>query len=240
MISLFYLILTLMNITDIFFDLDRTLWDFDQNAENTLIELCQINDLKNLGIDTKDFIYSYTNHNEKLWSKYRKNLITKEMLRSERFKLTLAEFNVDDSNLAVKLGNEYVQKCPLQTKLFPHAIEILNYLKNKYNLHIITNGFEEVQNIKLKASNLAPFFKKIITSEKVNVKKPDPKIFEYALNLIAAKAENTIMIGDDLPVDIVGAKKCGIHQIYFNPKKKKHNQVIDHEISSLIQIKKIL
>ena len=83
MISLFYLILTLMKITDIFFDLDRTLWDFDLNAENTLIELCQINDLKNLGIDTKDFIYSYTNHNEKLWSKYRKNLITKEMLRSE-------------------------------------------------------------------------------------------------------------------------------------------------------------
>ena len=229
-----------MNITDIFFDLDRTLWDFDVNAETTLIELCQINNLQRFGIETQKFIDSYTDHNERLWSLYRENEITKEKLRSERFNLTLADFAVEDNDLAVKLGYEYVQKSPLQTKLFPHTFEVLNYLKNKYDLHIITNGFEEVQNIKLKTSKLTPFFQKIITSEKVNVKKPDPEIFEYALSLIGAKSENTIMIGDDLPVDIIGAKNSGIHQIYFNPSMKKHNQIIDYEISSLIEIKEIL
>ena len=229
-----------MNITDIFFDLDRTLWDFDLNAETTLIELCQINNLQRFGIETQKFIDSYTNHNERLWSLYRKNEITKEKLRSERFNLTLADFAVEDDDLAVKLGDEYVQKSPLQTQLFPHTFEVLNYLKNKYDLHIITNGFEEVQNIKLKTSKLTPFFQNIVTSEKVNVKKPDPEIFEYALGLIGAKPENTIMIGDDLPVDIIGAKKSGIHQIYFNPSMKKHNQIIDYEISSLIEIKEIL
>ena len=229
-----------MKITDVFFDLDRTLWDFDLNAEITLKELCKKNDLISLGINTKQFIDAYTIHNERLWSLYRQNKITKEKLRSERFNLTLAEFAVANEKLAIKLGNEYVQKCPLQTQLFPHAFEVLNYLKNSYNLHIITNGFEEVQNIKLETSNLLPFFQNIITSEAVNVKKPDPKIFYYALDLLAVKAENTIMIGDDLPVDILGAKNIGIHQIYFNPKKIVHKHKIDFEVSSLIQIKGIL
>ena len=142
--------------------------------------------------------------------------------------------------MASKLGDEYVAKCPLQTALFPYTFEILKYLQKKYKLHIITNGFEEVQHIKLNASGLTPFFQKIITSEKVSVKKPDPKIFDYALNLVGAKPKNTIMIGDDLPVDIIGAKKIGIHQIYFNPNKKEHTEKIDFEISSLLEIKEIL
>jgi len=229
-----------MKITDIFFDLDRTLWDFDLNAHTTLVELCEINNLKSFGIGTEEFIGSYTFHNEKLWTLYRENKISKDLLRSERFKLTLSDFSIDDKNLAVKLGNEYVSKCPLQTALFPNTVELLDYLKTRYKLHIITNGFEEVQHIKLEASGLSPFFLKIITSEKVNVKKPDPIIFEYALNLAKVKAENSVMIGDDLPVDIIGAKSVGIHQIYFNPNKKDHNEIIDYEVSSLIEIKEIL
>ena len=98
----------------------------------------------------------------------------------------------------------------------------------------------ENTHIKLNASGLTPFFQKIITSEKVSVKKPDPKIFDYALNLVGAKPKNTIMIGDDLPVDIIGAKKIGIRQIYFNPNKKEHTEKIDFEISSLLEIKGIL
>ena len=116
----------------------------------------------------------------------------------------------------------------------------LDYLKNKYNLHIITNGFEEVQNIKLKTSKLISFFDKIITSEKVNAKKPDPKIFKYALEQVNVKAENTIMIGDDLPVDIIGAKNVGMYQIYFNPNNKQYSQEVDYEIKNLIEIKEIL
>jgi putative hydrolase of the HAD superfamily len=171
---------------------------------------------------------------------YRDNKISKSLLRSERFGLTLNEFSVDDNDLAVKIGDEYIKKCPLQTTLFPYAVEILNYLKTKYKLHIITNGFDEVQHIKLKASGLTHFFSEIVTSEKVDVKKPDPKIFNYALTKAKTTSVKSIMIGDDLPVDILGAKQVGMSQIYFNPDKKNHNEKIDYEISSLDQIKEIL
>ena len=230
-----------MKITDIFFDLDRTLWDFDRNSHKTLMYIYQEFNLNIKGvIDIDAFIASYTVHNEKLWALYRENRISKELLRSERFHLTLSDFGIDDNNLSVQLGDAYVSRCPLQTLLCSYSIEILEYLNKRYNLHIITNGFEEVQHIKLEASGLSSFFLNIITSEKVDAKKPDPMIFEYALKLAKVKAENSIMIGDDLPVDIIGAKSVGIHQIYFNPNKKDHNEIIDYEVSSLIEIKEIL
>ena len=228
------------NISDVFFDLDRTLWDFDYNAHKTLIDIYKNFNLKKFNIDLKQFIDRYTFHNEYLWSLYRNNKISKSLLRSERFGLTLNEFSVYNNDLAVKIGNEYIKKCPLQTTLFPYAIEILNYLKTKYKLHIITNGFDEVQHIKLKASGLTHFFNEIVTSEKVDVKKPDPKIFNYALTKAKTTSMKSIMIGDDLPVDILGAKQVGMSQIYFNPDKKNHNEEIDYEISSLDQIKDIL
>tara|TARA_B110000196_G_C20862487_1_gene528029 strand:- start:28 stop:720 length:693 start_codon:yes stop_codon:yes gene_type:complete len=230
-----------MNISDIFLDLDRTLWDFDLNARKTLIDIFKKYSLYVRGISSvDDFIESYTIHNERLWLLYREDKISKELLRSERFNLTFLDFKIIDNELAVEVGEEYINKCPLQTSLFPHTIEILNYLNNKYNLHIITNGFEEVQHIKLRASNLTSFFNNVITSEMVGVKKPNPIIFQYALDQANVIASNSIMIGDDLPVDILGAKAIGISQIYFNPKKEPHNEEIDYEIACLSEIKNIL
>lgn len=230
-----------MNISDVFLDLDRTLWDFDLNARKTLIDIFKKYSLYSRGISSvDDFIKSYTAHNEKLWSSYRKDNISKESLRSERFNLTFLDFKIINTELAVEVGEEYINKCPLQTSLFPHTVELLHYLNNKYNLHIITNGFEEVQHIKLKASKLTSFFNNIITSEMVKVKKPNPIIFQYALEKANVNASNSIMIGDDLPVDILGAKAIGISQIYFNPKKETHNEEIDYEVSCLSEIKNIL
>jgi putative hydrolase of the HAD superfamily len=230
-----------MNISDVFLDLDRTLWDFDLNARKTLIDIFKKYSLYSRGISSvDDFIKSYTSHNEKLWSLYREDKISKELLRSERFNLTFLDFNIINNKLAVEVGEEYIDKCPLQTSLFPYTVEVLNYLNNKYNLHIITNGFEEVQHIKLKASKLTAFFNNIITSEMVKVKKPNPIIFQYALDQANVIASKSIMIGDDLPVDILGAKAIGISQIYFNPKKETHNEEIDYEVSCLSEIKNIL
>ena len=230
-----------MNISDIFLDLDRTLWDFDLNARKTLIDIFEKYSLYARGISSVDnFIEAYTIHNERLWLLYRENKISKELLRSERFNLTFLDFKIIDNELALEVGEEYINKCPLQTSLFPHTMEILNYLNNKYNLHIITNGFEEVQHIKLRASNLTSFFNNVITSEMVKVKKPNPIIFQYALDQANVIASNSIMIGDDLPVDILGAKAIGISQIYFNPKKEPHNEEIDYEIACLSEIKNIL
>ena len=230
-----------MNINHIFFDLDCTLWDFDKNSQNTLMQLIEYFELDSKGIDNPEsFINNYRIHNEKLWSLYRVDKITKEELRTKRFRLVLEEYGILDNQLAEDFGMAYVKESPLKTRLFPFAIEVLSYLHKKYKLHIITNGFQEVQHIKLEKSNLLPYFKTITTSEQVGVKKPNPFIFEYALNNAGAKVEESIMIGDDLEVDIIAAKIFGIEQVYFNPKKEKHQEQLTFEIDCLSQLMEIL
>ena len=140
-------------IKHIFFDLDRTLWDFEKNSHTTLLQLIKDFKLIEKGIDNPDnFIKKYKLHNEKLWELYREDKIKKEELRGKRFQLALAEYDIDDSELAEQFGLAYVQQSPLKTTLFPYTHEVLLYLKKKYSLHIITNGFEEVQHIKLASS----------------------------------------------------------------------------------------
>ena len=230
-----------MKIKHIFFDLDRTLWDFETNAYKTLSELYCDHALNKKGIsDVNDFINNYKTHNERLWELYRDGKVEKDVLRSSRFKLTLQDFGIDDDLLANELGDQYIQRCPLKTHVFPFTYKVLDYLKEKYHLHIITNGFEEVQYIKLEQSKLLHYFDQIITSEQVGVKKPNPEIFRHALVKTFCKPDESIMIGDDLPVDILGAKAMGMHQIYFNPQKKNHQESIDFEISCLSQLQTLL
>ena len=230
-----------MQIKHVFFDLDRTIWDFETNAYKTLLELYEEHALKEKGISDVDlFINNYKTHNERLWELYRDGKIEKDVLRSRRFKLTLQDFGNNDDRLAIDLGNQYVQKCPLKTHVFPFTYEVLDYLKDKYHLHIITNGFEEVQYVKLEQSKLLHYFEQVVTSEQVGVKKPNPEIFRYALVKAFCKPNESIMIGDDLPVDILGAKAMGMHQVYFNPEKIAHQESIDFEISCLSQLQELL
>ncbi len=231
-----------MKFQHIFFDLDRTLWDFESNSFNTLVELFQQFDLEKRGIPlAQDFIKKYQINNEALWDKYREGSVTKDILRDLRFSITLEEFGIIDKDLSSKLGDFYVTNSPKKTKLFPYSIPILKYLiKKGYHLHIITNGFQEVQIIKLEYSSLISFFKEIITSEAAGVKKPNSKIFQYALDKANAQIEGSIMIGDDLAVDIIGAKDFGMSQIYFNPNELIHHEDIDYEINCLSQLREIL
>ena len=224
----------------IFFDLDRTLWDFESNAKETLEEIFQFFSLRNLGVSSLDrFITTYRFQNEKLWSLYRDGDIEKEFLRDMRFKFTLEKFGVNNNSLSKEIGLYYINNCPLKTRLFSNCLETLEYLHSKYELNIITNGFEEVQHVKLKESKLDTFFKNVITSEKAGVKKPDQRIFQFALDKSHALKEESIMIGDDLFADILGAKNFGIQQVYFNPEKNGHDEIITYEITSLNQLVKI-
>ena len=230
-----------MQIKHIFFDLDRTLWDFEANAYKTLLELYEDYALRKKGISDVDvFIDNYKMHNERLWELYRDDKVEKDVLRSSRFKLTLQDFGIYDDPLASELGDQYIQKCPLKTHVFPFTYQVLDYLKEKYHLHIITNGFEEVQHVKLEQSKLLHYFEQIVTSEQVGVKKPNPEIFRYALVKAFCKPDESIMIGDDLPVDILGAKAMGMHQVYFNPEKTAHQESINYEISCLSQLQALL
>ncbi len=225
----------------IFFDLDRTLWDFEQNATDALIEMYVEEKLKSAGIPDQDkFIRIYRLFNRELWQQFKENEITKDYLKTERFYRTLKHFGVEDYELAGRLGRQYLTISPTKKKLFPYSIEILEYLRKKYQLHIITNGFKEVQFVKLEHSGLSPFFNEVITSEAVGYKKPDSRIFDFALEKANASKNESIMIGDDAEADIKGAQNAGIDQVYVNFHHSVNGVKPTFEVNSLEEIEKIL
>ena len=226
----------------LFFDLDRTLWDFEKNSHEVLCDLFVDFELQSKGIANNQlFIDTYKRINEQLWGLYRQNKITKERLRDERFLLTLEQFSVSDLVLASQMGRKYVELCPQKTHLFPFVHSVLASLKNNYQLHIITNGFEEVQYQKLKSNNLLDYFNVIITSEQAGYKKPNPDIFNYAFTKCRAHPKDSLMIGDDLVADIAGARQVGMNQVFFNPLSISHSDTaITHEISCLSQLSDLL
>ena len=230
-----------MKYQHIFFDLDRTLWDFDKNSIKTLEQLFRDFGLKDHFGTFLFFKNRYEHHNKKLWIAYYQNRIEKEVLVYRRFHLTLKEAGLDDIELAKEIAADFIELSPLQTETFPHTHDCLEYLKSKnYQLHIITNGFNEVQGRKLQNSKLEHFFSHVITSENAGANKPHPQIFEFALNLTGAQLEKSVMIGDDLTTDIKGAREIGMDHIYFNPKKKSHQENTNHEIQSLKELIGIL
>lgn len=226
-----------MQYEHIFFDLDRTLWDFETNSYQTLIELSEKYKLKEKGIsDLEKFISDYYKINDLLWEEYRNGTVDKTTLRYQRFHRAFVQYEIDDVNLTTQFGDDYVYLSPLKTNLFPDTVEVLDYLSSKYKLHIITNGFEEVQHVKLKNSKIKHFFSEIITSERAGYKKPDARIFDYSFSLTNSNATNSIMIGDSIEADIIGARNCGMHQVFFNNHNYEHQEDITFEIKNLKEL----
>lgn len=207
-----------MRYKHLFFDLDHTLWDFDTNAKLTLLELYDTLDLKKKGVYDFDLFYNnYLDHNMKLWVRYRKGYIKQSELRLKRMRLALLDFKIGDEVLAETMSKRFLELLPTRNTLFPYAVEILEYLNNKnYQLHLITNGFEEVQHHKITNSKINHYFEKVITSEGSNSLKPNKEIFEYALAAAKANLKESIMLGDDLEADIIGASKVGMDQVFIN------------------------
>lgn len=205
-------------IKHIFFDLDHTIWDFDRNAQETLLELYEAYQLKALGLHSaQDFIDRYTENNHRLWAKYHLGEITKETLRTERFRNTFLELGVSPEQVPQQFEDDYVRISPTKTNLFAGAEKVLTYLQKKYQLHIISNGFKETTLTKMEVSGLNPYFTQVIISEDVGVNKPNKAIFEHALAKAAAEKQESIMIGDSLEADIRGAQDFGLQAIFFNP-----------------------
>jgi putative hydrolase of the HAD superfamily len=225
----------------IFFDLDHTIWDFDKNAEETLHELYGTYKLIDIGLHSADmFIETYTRHNHRLWAEYHLGKITKDELREERFKSTFIELGVHPDLMPADFEDAYVRLGPHKTNLFEYAHETLAYLQSKYTLHLISNGFKESTEIKVAGSNLAPYFKNVIISELVGVNKPDPAIFQHAIELAGATINESVMIGDSIEADIRGAMGVGMDAIYFNPLKLKKPDDVPVEISSLKELTLLL
>ncbi len=227
-----------MKIKHVFFDLDHTLWDFDRNS---VLAFDKILKQANVRVDFDDFIREYKPINAKYWKKYREEKVTKEDLRYYRLKDTFDQLNYEIKDQLIDfLSVEYIRQLPNFNYLFEGTIELLDYLKEKYYLHIITNGFEEIQSLKMKKSGIYDYFNEIITSESVGVKKPNPKVFEFALSRAEAEPSSSVMIGDNLEADIEGALNCKMEAIHFNPDNNLHIPKNIPSVNHLLEIKRYI
>lgn len=231
-----------MRYQHLFFDLDHTLWDFETNAKLALNDLYIKHQLTTIGITNFDlFFEKYSRHNQKLWDRYTKGFIKQDELRWKRIWLTLLDYKIANEPLAKQLSVEFLEILPTKTALFLHTIELLDYLQNKgYTMHLITNGFENVQHAKLNHSKLSHYFKHVITSEGSNAIKPQKEIFEYALAKAKTSTKESIMIGDNIEADILGAANVGLPTIYVNHINKNVLPQATHTVFSLQQIMQIL
>ena len=225
----------------ILFDLDHTLWDYDTNSSETLQELYQDYQLQQKGISSFSVFHeTFIEVNTKLWEQYDLGIIDRDAIRFERFHSILSKLGIDNVDLSLTLSDEYVVHSPKKSRLMPNAIEVLDYLKDRYPMTIVTNGFEEIQYTKLNASGLTPYFKNVVTSARAGHKKPAKEIFEFALKESGFQSHETVMIGDNLLTDIGGAHNASVDTVFFNPNKISHEGKPQYEIHDLKQLLDIL
>ena len=226
--------------THLFFDLDRTLWDFETNAAEVLLEIYIEFGLQMYFKSIFGFSRAYHQVNSVLWEKYRLGEISKDILRWKRFYDTLSQFNCDDVELAKKIGEIYVVLSSKSTNLFSGTIETLSVLSKNYKQFILTNGFKEIQHIKVVNCKLDKYVERVFTSEEAGQMKPSEVFYNYVLEQLNVNPENCLMIGDDELADVEGAKNCNIAQVFFNPNNKKTNCTPTYEINKLSELLEIL
>ena len=224
----------------IFFDLDRTLWDFDANSREALTDIFEKHGLNRYFESPEPFVQAYHKHNELLWNRYREGHIKKETLRSQRFESALGEVKIENPSLAKALNEDYLKISTGKTILISGTHEVLAYLSKKYSLYILTNGFRETQLSKIKNCDLTKYFQYVFTSETIGYNKPNPKTFHWAMSSVNGRKGECLMIGDDNEIDIMGAKAAGMDQVFYNPEKLNTKLKPTFEIASLIELKEIL
>lgn len=224
----------------IFFDLDHTLWDFEQNSARTLEILHTKYALSAEGIAVQDFLATFHRVNHELWRQLNVGLIDKKELRISRFRKVFEALGKEEREAWQGINEEYIQTCPYGSAVMDGALDVLQYLASKYHLHIITNGFHEIQHIKLKSGRMDHFFKAVITSNESGHSKPHEAMFQYALEKAKAKPNESIMVGDDLIADVKGATDVGMSAIWYNPKKNHLPDFPVHVIHHLAELQDLL
>lgn len=227
-----------MQKTQLFFDLDHTLWDFETNAKECLAHIFDDLLRDKAHFNESLFISTFSKINKEMWTLLERKEITHDFLRANRIKQTLRQLNFSVSeSVAEKLNDTFLELLPNKTTLIENAIEVLDHCKSKYPLHIVSNGFYEIQLKKMKASGILVYFDHIVTTEKAGARKPSKQIFDFALNAAKCDPSNAVMIGDSYEADVLGAQQCGIKAIYFAEENKQNHT---HHITNLLQLKAIL
>lgn len=225
----------------LFIDLDDTLWDIHRNSKECLEEIYHDYGYSQYFKTFNDYYNVYMPSNHHLWGLYRDGKIDKDKLIVERFLVPVRRFGIDDVEYARNLSDDFLERTTLKTKLIDGTIELLNYLKPNYQMHILSNGFKEVQYKKIENSGLKPFFDKIILSDEVGINKPHAGFFNHALQQTNASHHEAIMIGDSWDADIVGAYNSNIDQLWLNPKESQPNVFTPtYSVKTLDEIKDIL
>ncbi|MCU0420807.1 MAG: YjjG family noncanonical pyrimidine nucleotidase [Cyclobacteriaceae bacterium] len=225
----------------VLFDLDHTLWDYETNSREALHDLFHRYHLPGkTRAGFQAFYDSFVDVNTRIWHRYDRGEISRDVIRYERFHQVFKRVGIDHYELSLKFSHDYVSESPSRSHLMPHAKDVLAYLQGRYKLYIITNGFDEIQATKLHASGIASFFSRVVTSETAGCKKPSPEIFQLALDHAGIDSAKAIMIGDNLLTDMAGARNARIDTVFFNPHQTEHREPVTHEIQSLHELMHIL
>lgn len=217
----------------LFFDWDHTLWDHDLNAKEVLLDLA---DEYSLAIEPLSYWATFEKINNALWDQYAAGEISQAELRETRFVRFFQELSIEGP--AVEFGDKYLSRAPRKTNLMPGAFEVIQDLAAHFPLYILTNGFDDIQYVKIEGAGMRPFFKEIITSQQVGTKKPSPLFYEYALSRAGIQAEDALMIGDHVEADVRGALNVGIPAIHYNPFSIETD--LPHEIQHLDELRGLL
>ena len=217
------------NFDHIFFDLDHTLWDFETNSERCLQQLMidfQLAEKYNL--THEKFYKKYVKLNHFYWELYSQNKIDKEELRYIRFYKALIQFGIDDMSLSKEIAVAYTRECPKLGALINGAKEVVELLvANGKEINLITNGFKEIQHIKLASCGLDKYVTRMITSEQVGHQKPHKKTFQYAMDQVGCnEATSCLMIGDNWRADVQGARDFGMSAIWISKEDMKDSTVM--------------
>ncbi|WP_247236020.1 YjjG family noncanonical pyrimidine nucleotidase [Telluribacter sp. SYSU D00476] len=231
-----------MKYKHLFFDLDHTLWDFERNSSESLLEIFERFELAGHGVTSCDeFIGTFSRINLALWKAFDQGTYTHTYIRENRFRMVFEEMGLVAPTCCSELGECYLELLPQKKYLLEGALDVLDHAAGQgYVLHIVTNGFDHVQAKKMQNSGIFHYFTHIITNEKAQAKKPDPRIFAYALELARARHEECIMIGDNWEADILGAKRFGLDTVYYNPLGLQYDEVPTHDIRHLHELKAII
>lgn len=220
------------------FDADETLFDFKMAEKQAFLKALE--EYK-LDVDKEESLKLYSQINKHIWEEFEKGEITADRLRVERFERFSKKIEIDFD--AVSFSKAYAKFLGEGAYLFEDSVEVIDYLSKKYRLALITNGLKDVQKSRISRTPLKDYFQELIISDEIKISKPDPRIFDYALDKLEYKDRTKVlMIGDSLTSDMQGGVNAGIDTCWYNPNhlENKSGLNLTYEIHSLKELKEIL